>query len=191
MRHAHLGALLLLGACAAEQAGVPGRQAGPRPSLEDAVGRLPAEAAEFRRGATAWHDRTTPGLGASTDYAGPARAAVATASIYDRGQAAISQPAVERELELAEQEALQVAERRTNHRLASRERFAQAVPGGAPLACTRLESTYGRQPVQTVVCVGEAAGRFLKVQVTSPARQVRPAEPIPFIVAVTRAVRGG
>jgi hypothetical protein len=191
VRQAGFAALLLLGACAADQAAAPGRATGPRATLEDAVARLPAEAAEFRRGATAWHERTTPGLGASTDYAGPARAAVATASIYDRGQAAIPQALVERELEVAEQEALEVAERRTNHRLASRERFVQAVPGGAPLACSRLESTYGRQPVQTVLCVGEAAGRFLKVQVTSPARQVRPAEPIPYIVAVTRAVRGG
>ena len=59
-----------------------------------------------------------------------------------------------------------------------------------PLSCARLEGTYGRQPVNTLVCLGSAAGRYIKVQVTSPARQVRPVDPMPFVVQVTQAARG-
>ncbi len=195
MRAMTWAGLLLLAGCAAEEGVAPAglgslRPAGPRPGLDEAVRRMPAEAAEFRRGETVWHERNTPGLGATTDYAGPGRAAVATASLYDRGVSAVTPTMLSSEFESAEGEVVALADRRTNHRLESRERFTQPVPGGSPLLCSRLEASYGRQPVQTVVCLGEAAGRYLKLQVTSPARQVRPVEPMPFIIEVTRALRG-
>ena len=35
-----------------------------------------------------------------------------------------------------------------------------------------------------------AAGRYLLVQVTSPARQLRPVDPMPFVVGIAQAARG-
>jgi hypothetical protein len=64
------------------------------------------------------------------------------------------------------------------------------VPGGAPLSCARLEGTYGRQQVRTLVCLGAAAGRYLKVQVTTPQRQVVPVDSEAFVAAIAQAARG-
>ncbi len=189
--------LLLLASGCARQAGDGGPAAQPAaatPTLEGAVARFPAEVAGFARGETVWHERTSPGMGVTTDYAGPARAAVATASLYDRGRAPV--PAdlngapLQTEFANAVREALAMADRRTSHRLVERERFDLPVPNADGLLCSRLEGSYGRQAVQTLVCLGEAAGRYLKVQVTMPVRQVRPVEPLPFVVGLTQALRG-
>ncbi|NKC29581.1 hypothetical protein [Falsiroseomonas selenitidurans] len=191
-----LGLAGLLGACTEADQG-PGAQTGrigTRPTLEELAGRLPAESASFVRGDTVWHERERPGLGVAVDYAGPARSAVATVSLYDRGQAAVPQdigaPAVQAEFTRAVEEALAMADRRTSQTMAATERSELAVPGQAPLQCARLQGTYGRQPVQTLLCVGAAAGHFLKVQVTSPGRQVRPVDPMPFVVGIAQAARG-
>ncbi len=174
-------------------AGPAARPAG-LPSLEAAAARLPAEVAEFTRGEAVWHERERPGLGVSVDYAGPARSAVATVVIYDRSRAPVPEtagdPALAQEFAGAVADVLEMAGNRTNHRLVERERMALSVPGGAPLSCAMLDGTYGRQEVRTLVCLGTAAGRWLKVQVTHPARQVRPVDPMPFVVEVVRAARG-
>jgi hypothetical protein len=119
---------------------------------------------------------------------------VATVSIYDRGQGAVSsQPGdarVAQEFSNAVAEVLAQADSRTSQNMAERGRTQLPVPGGAPLTCARLEGTYGRQPVGTLVCLGAAAGRFLKVQVTSSARPVRPVDPEPFIIGIAQAARG-
>lgn len=187
-------ALLLPAACAPQDAT---RETGSavmpdgRPTLEAAAARLPAEAAGFTRGATLWPERERAGQGVAVEYAGPARAAVATVSLYDHGQG----PVAERDARLAAEFSAGVADvvalagTRTSQRIAERERTELAVPGGAPLSCARLEGTYGRQEVRTLVCVGAAAGRFLKVQVTSPARPLRPVDPHPFIVEIAQAAR--
>jgi len=185
-----LGLLLALGAlagCAAQQGG--GDAAA---SLEAAVARLPAEVAEFRRGETTWVERERPGFGAMVDYAGPSRAAIAAVSLYDRGQGAVApnDPRLPGEFSSAVSDVVAVAGTRTSQQIAERDRFSVPVAGGAPMSCARLEGTYGRQPVQTLVCLGAAAGRFIKVQVTSPSRQVRPVDPLPFVAEVTRAARG-
>jgi len=183
------GVLLLLAGCA-PQGGTS--FSGSQPTLEAAAARLPAEAAGFTRGSTVWHERERPGTGASVDYAGPGRAAVATVSVYDRSQPPLADadPRLGAEFSSAVSEVVTVAGTRTSQQIAESGRTTLNVPGGAPLSCARLDGTYGRQPVNTLVCLGAAAGRYLKVQVTSPSRQVRPVDPMPFIVQVTQAARG-
>lgn len=166
--------------------------AGSQAALDAAAARLPAEVAGFTRGSTVWHERERPGTGFSVEYAGPSRAAVATVSLYDRGQPAVAaqDARLAAEFSNAVAEVVAVAGTRTSQQIAERDRSSVAVPGGSPLSCARLEGTYGRQPVNTLVCLGSAAGRYIKVQVTSPARQVRPVDPMPFVVQVTQAARG-
>jgi hypothetical protein len=145
----------------------------------------------FARGRSLWLERDQPGQGVAVEYAGPSRAAVATVSLYDRGQG----PIADRDSRLAGEFSAAIAEvvvmagTRTSQQIAERERNEVPVPGGAPLSCARLEGTYGRQDVRTLVCVGSAAGRFLKIQVTSPARPVRPVDPVPFVVEIAQAAR--
>jgi hypothetical protein len=181
-----LAALLPLVACA------PQGVSGGMPTLEAAVARLPAEVAGFARGSTEWLERERPGLGASTEYAGPARAAIASVSLYDRSQPAVTDndPRLAAEFSSAVAEVVSLAGTRTSQQIAESGRTTFAVPGGPPLSCARLDGTYGRQPVNTLVCLGAAAGRFLKIQVTSPVRQVRPVDPMPFVAGVTQAARG-
>ena len=161
-------------------------------ALDAAAARLPAQVAGFTRGSTIWLEPDRPGQGVAVEYAGPARAAVATVSLYDRGQAPVAErdPRLAQEFSAALAEVVALAGTRTSQQIAERGRSEIAVPGGAPLSCARLEGTYGRQEVRTLVCVGAAAGRFLKVQVTSPARQVRPVETEPFVAGIAQAARG-
>ncbi|MGG5818397.1 hypothetical protein [Falsiroseomonas sp. HW251] len=181
-----LGAAALLAGCA------PGGGFGSAPTLEAAAARLPPEVAGFSRGSAVWHERERPGQGVSVEYAGPQRAAVATVSLYDRAQAPVgaSDPRLGAEFSSAVAEVVSLAGTRTSQQMAEGARAEVPVPGGAPLSCARLDGTYGRQPVQTLVCLGSAAGRYLKIQVTSPQRQVRPVDPMPFVVGITQAARG-
>lgn len=186
----------LAAGCAAErQGGGPAAAtANALPSLEQAAARLPQEVADFIRGDAVWHERERPGQGVTVDYAGPARAAVATVSLYDRGQGPVADdpasPRLREEFSAAISEVVALAGTRTSQQMAESERSALAVPGQNPLQCARLDGTYGRQQVRTLVCLGAAAGRFVKIQVTSPARQVRPVDPIPFVVGIAQAARG-
>ncbi len=195
MRQAALAASLLAGlaACApaTEQVAVRRGPAAQLP-LDAAAARLPGEVAGFARGETAWHERDRPGQGVTVDYAGPARSAVATVSLYDRGGGPVGDDAarLEGEFRAAVAEVVASADRRTSQRMTERERSTLPVPGGAPLTCSRLDGLYGRQEVRTVVCLGVTGGRFLKVQVTSPGRQVRAVDPVPFIQGVAQAARG-
>jgi hypothetical protein len=184
-----LAAMAAVAGCAAQE---EARLAASQPPLEQAAARLPEQVADFTRGNTVWHERDRPGLGASVDYAGPARAAVATVSLYDRGQPplAAGDPRLATEFTSAVSEVMALAGTRTSQELSETGRSELPVPGGDPLACSRLEGTYGRQQVRTLVCLGQAAGRYLKVQVTAPARPVRPVDPMPFVVGIAQAARG-
>jgi hypothetical protein len=195
MRRSALLLALLAASCGQEESG---RRANPAasavPPLEAAAARLPDQAAGFTRGSIVWHERERAGLGVSAEYAGPARAAVATVSLYDRAQGVVTEgpgsPRLAREFSDSVAEVVTLAGTRTSQQMAESGRSEVAVPGGAPLSCARLEGTYGRQAVQTLVCVGAAAGRFLKVQVTAPARPVTPVDPLPFVVTIAQAARG-
>jgi hypothetical protein len=188
--------LLLVAACAPQQAGPAATASAPAAagSLEVAVARLPEQVGDFTRGGTTWLERQRPGDGAMVEFAGPSRAALATISLYDRGQGRVSgnrgDPRVAREFSEAVREVVAIAGTRTSQQLAERERREVAVPGGAPLSCSWFDGTYGRQDVRTLLCLGAAAGHFIKLQVTAPARPVRPVDPMPFVVEATRAVRG-
>ncbi len=188
--------LLLVAACAPQQAG-PGAVSsapGAAGSLEAAVARLPAQVGDFTRGSTTWLERQRAGDGAMVEFAGPSRAALATVSLYDRAQGSVNgnrgDPRVAREFSEAVREVVAIAGTRTSQQIAERERREVAVPGGAPLSCSWFDGTYGRQDVRTLLCLGAAAGHFIKLQVTAPARPVRPVDPMPFVVEATRAVRG-
>jgi hypothetical protein len=188
-----LAAVALPVACAPQPGGQGrfGAGAAGQPTLEAAVARLPEQVAGFTRGRTVFLEPERPGQGVAVEYAGPSRAAVATVSFYDRRQGAIADrdARLPQEFSAAVAEVVAVAGTRTSQQIAERDRSELAVPGGAPLSCARLEGTYGRQEVRTLVCLGAAAGRYLKVQVTSPARPVRPVDPLPFIVEITQAAR--
>lgn len=190
-----LAAVALPVACAPQQGGQSrfGGGAAGQPSLDAAAARLPEQVATFTRGRTVFLEQERPGQGVAVEYAGPARAAVATVSLYDRGQGAVADrdPRLPQEFSAAVAEVVAVAGTRTSQQIAERDRSELQVPGGAPLSCARLEGTYGRQEVRTLVCLGAAAGRFLKVQVTSPARPVRPVDPLPFVVEIAQAARRG
>jgi hypothetical protein len=189
-----LGALALPVACAPQDGARRGALSSSTgaATLDAAAARLPAEAADFTRGSTVWLEADRPGQGVAVEYAGPSRAAVATVSLYDRGQGPVGDrdPRLAQEFSVAVAEVVALADTRTNQRLVERGRSEVAVPGGAPLSCALLEGTYGRQQVRTLVCLGAAAGRFLKVQVTSPQRPVVPVDAEPFLVAIARAARG-
>ena len=185
---------LLLGGLLTACAEGAGRDAARRPTLESAAARLPESVAGFTRGAITWHEQERPGLGVAVDYAGPARSAVSTVSLYDRGRPWVTDDigaaAQREEFATAVGEALAMAGSRTSQSLVERERSQVPVPGQAPLQCARLQGTYGRNEVQTLLCLGGAAGRFLKVVVTAPGRQVRPVDPMPFVVGLAQAARG-
>jgi hypothetical protein len=189
-----LGALALPVACAPQDGARRPAQTTPSGgmTLEASASRLPAEAVGFNRGATFWLEADRPGQGAAVEYAGPSRAGVATVSLYDRGQGPVSDrdPRLAGEFATALAEVMALADTRTSQRLTERSRTELAVPGGAPLSCAQLEGTYGRQQVRTLVCLGAAAGRFLKVQVTTPQRQVVPVDAEGFVVAIAQAARG-
>jgi hypothetical protein len=188
----------LMAGCATESDGgaasVAGAGANGRPTLEAAAERLPTSVSGFTRRDTTWHERERTGMGVAVDYDGPARSAVSTVSLYDRGQGAVADDinaaALQAEFTVAVGEAVAMAGTRTSQQIAERDRTAIEIPGQAPMRCARLQGTYGRQEVQTLVCLGAAAGRFLKVLVTAPARQVRPVDPMPFVVGITQAARG-
>jgi hypothetical protein len=189
-----LGALALPVACAPQEGARPAAQtsASGGMTLEAAAGRLPSETVGFARGATFWLEAERPGQGAAVEYAGPSRAAVATVSLYDRGHGPVSDrdPRLAGEFATALAEVMALAGARTSQRLAERGRVELDAPGGAPLSCARLEGTYGRQQVRTLVCLGAAAGRFLKMQVTTPQRQVVAVDAEAFVIAITQAARG-
>lgn len=188
--------LLLAPVACAPQAEPPGARAPAATpgSLEAAAARLPDTVADFTRGNAIWHERDRPGLGVTVEYAGPARAAVATVSLYDRAQGPVTggpqDPRFRREFSESVREVVALAGMRTSQQIAERERREVAVPGGAPLSCSWFDGTYGRQEVRTLLCLGAAAGRFIKLQVTAPARPVQPVDPMPFVVEATRAARG-
>jgi hypothetical protein len=169
-------------------------RASARPGLEQAAARLPGEVAAFTRGETVWHERDRPGFGVAVDYAGPGRSAVSTVSLYDRGEPMVPEDVtsaiIQREFAAAVQDALALADRRTSQEITEGARSVLQVPGQAPLQCVDLRGTYGRQPVQTLICLGAASGRFLKVQVTAPQRQVQRVDPLPFVVGIAQAARG-
>jgi hypothetical protein len=194
-----LALLALLPGCtsgrdaARAQADTEAAAAAARLPLDLAAARLPDLAGGFARGGTTWHETERPGMGVAVNYTAPNRTAVATVSLYDRGRGAVpdnpDDPRIAAEFDLAVAEVMSLAETRTNHRMAEQERLELELPDQPGLRCARLDGAYGRQPVRTLVCLGGAGGRYLKLHVTAPIRQVRVVDPEPFVREVTAAVR--
>lgn len=201
-RWAGLGVTLVLAGCAMppEGAGAAGATAAAmRPPLATVLARLPQEAAGLARGMTADMEASQPGQGAAVDYATlarpgiAARAAIATVMVYDHGQPPLPDdaPAALIETKLGEGVAEATAPAPAR-RMAEAGRRVLAVPGGAPLQCATLEGSYGRTAMWQQVCVGVAAGRFLKVFVAMPERQRRLLSDVDadvFTQAVAQALR--
>ncbi len=179
---AAFAALPLLGGCVDGELGSGGAGSAA------AAARLPQQAAGFVRGSSEDHEARRAGYGTSVNYATVNRAAVATVSLYTKGRS--SEPSssdVEAELRVAVQEASETA---IAGRSARRMTSGQTTTLGDGLRCVRLQGTFGRSPVQRLVCVGAAAGRYLRVQVTQPAAGVPGADADAFAVAMLRAARG-
>jgi hypothetical protein len=159
--------------------------------------RLPDAAGGFRRGDTTEHEATRPGFGTGVEYAAPSRSAVASVQIYSRGQARIPEdpasPEIEAELSRSVEELLEAVRGRPGRRLAEERRGTQALgPGAGPgLRCATLRGAYGRtMAVVEQLCFGGAAGRFLKVQITTGERSARGVDSTEFLTAVTASARG-
>ncbi|WP_137124989.1 hypothetical protein [Roseomonas sp. HF4] len=172
-------ALAVLGGCAAIEGA-------SRPSLDAVAAAMPREIAGFVRGDVA--PRSGPTL--SMDYATANRAAVATVLVYETGGRVPSDPEaaeIDRELTSAVSEVTDAPYGRTGRRLTERERVTVADPG---MRCAMLHGAFGRAPVTRHVCVGTAAGRFVKMQITMSDRLAASVDAQAFAAGALRAVRG-
>jgi hypothetical protein len=195
--------ILLAGCVAAPPGDVPGTGGGAepaaavtgaRPDLARAAAALPATAAGFARGSQADLERRYPGRGISVDYATGDRAAAATVVLYDLGQRSVpadpDSPAQRAEFEASVRELTSLPPERTGRRFTEIERFRLPVPGGPAFSCADLDGMLGRNPVRQTLCVGGAQNRFVKVQVTTVARDAPPADARAFAAAIGQAARG-
>jgi hypothetical protein len=186
---------LLAAAGCAEFAG-PGPSAAAPPSSAEIAHRLPAEAADFLRGATTEHERDRPGFGTGVEYATRDRTAAASVRIYDRGVPRVpdlpTAPEIEAELDRSVAETLEAVRNRPGRRLTERERATANLPedAGPGLRCALLHGSYGRLAVRERICVGGAGGKFLKVQVTTAERTAPATDATDFLAAIVRAARG-
>ncbi len=197
---ARAGGLLLmalalgLAGCAAP-VGPLTRDAPARPPLAEQTARLPPDLAGFRRGSETDFEATSPGYGHGVEYTAGGRTAVASVALYDRGLARVpidpADPAITAELDTAVREATTLPPRTTGRALAEQRRRTIAAPGGPGLACADLAGNFGRTPIERLVCVGTASGRFVKVQVTMPDRSPPVADAAGFAAAAAAAARGG
>ncbi len=60
---------------------------------------------------------------------------------------------------------------------------------GGLFRCAALEGSYGRQPVQSTVCVGAAGGQMLRLRVSMPRREPAVADAQAFVREVAAALR--
>lgn len=183
---AGLGLLGLEGCAPVEPPPPPGP-----PPLEAVLARLPAEVAGFQRGAVQDVAPGDPGAGKVVEYITPRRVAVAYVFLYDLGRPAVTEADLPPEVERAVSEATALPSDRTGRQLSVASRSGLPA-GGGNLSCAALDGSFGRMRVERQVCVGVAAGRFLRVQVTMPNRPSGPvADPLAFASGVAAAVRGG
>jgi hypothetical protein len=203
-RAALLVLLLALAGCAQpDQATEP--QAAPAPpgpppprlALGDAAARLPPEAAGFLRGRIL--PLRAPAQGREPPRETGREVAYATGSQQHRAAALVqllpagpdlpdgpdSPRAVAAfEAELAEQ----VAGRDRARNLRETGRFPVTANGRPALTCARLAGTFGRQPVEGLVCGGAVGGNLVRLRVSMPSRQPPLADPRAFASAIVAAL---
>ncbi len=192
MRGLALLAALGLGACAMEGASPEGGAAAVAPvravSAPEALAqRLPSQAAGFQRGATVPTAQPLPGV--EVAYATPSRVAAAFVQVL-RPPSAVTDgtgsPAVEEEFQRSIADA---ARGSGPHRRLRVVREANQPARSPLLRCAELEGTYGRQPVQSTICVGAAGGQLLRLRVSMPRRDPAPADTRAFLAEIVAALR--
>ncbi|WP_424811389.1 hypothetical protein [Roseococcus sp. YIM B11640] len=151
--------------------------------------RLPAEAAGFTRGALV--PIRQPQVGVEQAYATPGRTAAAFVQVLrpaggEQLPQGTSSPAVQQEY----QRSVTEAERGTgpHRRLRVANEFNE--PEADPIfRCAELEGTYGRQPVQSMICVGAAGGQLLRVRASMPRRTPALADSRAFLREIVSSMR--
>lgn len=194
MRVPVLLAALALGACAMDEA-PPAVPLPPAPipvasAPELLARRLPSQAASFQKGATVPLRQPLPGV--EVAYATPGRTAAGFVQVLrPPGDGAalpdgIDSPAVQGEYQRSIAEAARGAG--AHRRLTVIRELNQ--PEDNPLfRCAELEGTYGRQPVQSMICVGAAGGQLLRLRASMPRRDPPLADSRAFLREIVAALR--
>jgi hypothetical protein len=184
-------ALGLLAACETPGGGVA---TGPVPRADAPAAlaeRLPASAAGFQRGATV--PVTQPQQGTEVNYATEGRRAAAFVQVLRPAGAAPTADGPgdpEAQAEFQRWVAESARGQGPARRLSVASEFNE--PPSSPLMrCAAMEGTYGRQPVQSLVCVGAAGGQILRIRASMPRHTPPVADPRAFVREVSAALRGG
>ncbi len=189
-----VGSLLALAGCVPPDGQGPataGAVAPPAPrlSVQDAASRLPAEAAGFRRGQTL--PARPPATGQEVTYATPtarqrAAAVVKLAPVGDSLPDGGTSPAASAAFQAELNDAVRGSDR-ARHMQETR-RFPLQVAGSATLACAALEGTFGRQPVEGLVCAGGVGGNLVRLRVSMPKVAPSPADAPAFASAIVASL---
>jgi hypothetical protein len=179
----------LLAGCAVDQEAEGARTQRERPPLETVLARLPASAAGFERGATVDVAPGDPTAGKVVEYATSGRVAVGHVFLYDSGKPNVTAADLPPEVERAVSEGTALPSDRTGRELTIASRGPVPARGG-DLSCAFLEGRFGRLQVERQVCVGVAAGRFLRVQVTMPSSGASGVDARAFATEIAAAARG-
>lgn len=193
MRLPVLLAALALGACAMDDApptvGIPPAPIPVASGPELLARRLPSEAAGFQRGATVPLRQPFPGV--EVAYATAGRTAAGFVQVLrPPGEGALpdgtESPAVQGEYQRSIAEAARGAG--PHRRLTVINEVSQ--PENNPLfRCAELEGRYGRQPVQSMICIGAAGGQLLRVRASMPRRDPPLADSRAFLRDIVAALR--
>ena len=175
--------LAVLAGCAAE-APPPASVDGSLIAAAALVGRLPESLGNFNRGGTTMIDVGTPG-GQEVAYATANRALAGFVQVV---------PQLEPMTDAGLSEALQrfvydsTANTPIHRRL--RVRLSVSLPEAQPmLRCSELEGTYGRQPVESLACVGVFGGQLVRLRVSHIRREGRMVEVRGFAELVAATLR--
>lgn len=185
---------LTLGACAMDTPESVRIPPGPIPTAsapEAMAQRLPAQAASFQRGATVPLRQPLPGV--EVAYATPGRTAAAFVQILrppGEGTSTLSDGTESATVQGEYQRSIAEAARGAGpHRRLTVIREANLPEDNPLFRCAELEGTYGRQPVQSVICVGGAGGQLLRLRASMPRRDPPLADLRAFLRDIVAALR--
>ncbi|MDB5379785.1 MAG: hypothetical protein JWR00_4231 [Rubritepida sp.] len=185
--------LLGLGACAMDTPAPVAIPPAPIPMAsapELLAQRLPSQAASFQKGATVPLRQPLPGV--EVAYATPGRTAAGFVQVLrPPGDVAAlpdgtETPTVQSEYQRSIAEAARGA---GQHRRLTVIREMNQPEDNPLFRCAELEGTYGRQPVQSMICVGAAGGQLLRVRVSMPRRDPPLADSRAFLREIVAALR--
>ncbi|WP_027283603.1 hypothetical protein [Rubritepida flocculans] len=181
----------LLSACEAARDAPPVAGPVPRADAPAALAeRLPGAAAGFQRGATVPVSQPRPGT--EVNYATEGRRAAAFVQVLRPEGPAPADGPQEAEVQAEFQRWVTESARGQGpaRRLSVAAEF-QEPPSAPLLRCAAMEGTYGRQPVQSLVCVGAAGGQILRIRASMPRHTPPVADPRAFVREIAAALRGG